>query len=174
MEHRSSITILATRIGCTATTISFERRISSPTGTAIRSGFGNTSRQQRQVFTLNETHIFGPALVNEASSRFNRFHSATTPNAQQSPADFGINNGITQAIGLPQISVAGGLNFGGPSTNPSGRGDTTVVIGDSLNYQRGKALLKLGVSFVNSLTTISGRAPEVLTSHGGLLYCGQC
>lgn len=110
-------------------------------------GFGNTSRQQRQLFTLNETHIFGPALVNELRLGFNRFHSTTTPNAQQNPADFGINNGITQAIGLPQISVAGGLNFGGPSTNPSGRGDTTVVINDTLNYQRGKHSLKLGGEF---------------------------
>ena len=110
-------------------------------------GFGNTSRQQRQIFTLNETHIFGPALVNELRLGFNRFHSTTTPNAQQNPADFGINNGITQAIGLPQISVAGALNFGGPSINPSGRGDTTIVIGNTLNYQRGNHSLKFGGEF---------------------------
>jgi Carboxypeptidase regulatory-like domain/TonB dependent receptor-like, beta-barrel len=110
-------------------------------------GFGNTSRQQRQVLTLNETHIFGPSLVNELRLGFNRLHSATTPNAQQNPVEFGINNGITEAIGLPQISVAGALNFGGPSTNPSGRGDTTIMIGDSLHYQRGKHSLKFGGEF---------------------------
>jgi hypothetical protein len=110
-------------------------------------GFGNTSRQQRQVLTLNETHIFGPALVNELRLGFNRLHSATTPNAQQNPVEFGINNGITQAIGLPQISVAGALNFGGPSISPSGRGDTTIMIGDSLHYQRGKHSLKFGGEF---------------------------
>ena len=110
-------------------------------------GFGNTSRQQRQVFTLNETHIFGPTLVNELRLGFNRFNSTTAPNARQNPADFGINNGITQAIGLPQISVAGGLNFGGPSINPSGRADTTIAISDSLNYQRGRHYLKLGGEF---------------------------
>ncbi len=110
-------------------------------------GFGNTSRQQRQVFTLNETHVFGPTLVNELRFGFNRLHSATTPNAQQNPSDFGINNGITEAIGLPQISVAGALNFGGPSTNPSGRGDTSIVIADTLNYQRGKHSLKFGGEF---------------------------
>jgi len=110
-------------------------------------GFGNTSRQQRQVFTVNETHIFGPTLVNELRLGFNRLHSATTPNAQQNPADFGINNGITEAIGLPQISVAGSLNFGGPSVNPSGRGDTTIVISDTLHYQRGKHALKVGGEF---------------------------
>lgn len=107
-------------------------------------GFGNTTTQLRQVFTFNETHIFGPMLVNEFRFGFNRFSSATNPNAQQNPAEFGIDNGITASIGLPQISVAGGLNFGGPSINPSGRGDTTFVIGDSFNYQYGKHSLKAG------------------------------
>ena len=107
-------------------------------------GFGNTTLQLRQVFTVNETHIFGPKLVNELRFGFNRFSSATTPNAQQDPAEFGISNGITDPIGLPQISVAGGLNFGGPSINPSGRGDTTFIVGDSFNYQRGEHSFKAG------------------------------
>ncbi len=110
-------------------------------------GFGNTTLQLRQVLTLNETHIFGPTLVNELRFGFNRFSSATTPNAQLNPTDFGINNGITDPIGLPQISVAGGLNFGGPSINPSGRGDTTFIVSDSFTYQRGRHSLKGGGEF---------------------------
>jgi Carboxypeptidase regulatory-like domain/TonB dependent receptor len=107
-------------------------------------GFGNTTLQLRQVFTFNETHIFSPMLVNELRFGFNRFSSATTPNAQLNPTDFGINHGITDPIGLPQISVAGGLNFGGPSINPSGRADTTYIVADSFSYQRGKHSLKGG------------------------------
>ena len=110
-------------------------------------GFGNTTVQLRQVFTLNETHIFGSMLVNELRFGFNRFSSATTPNAQLNPTEFGINHGITEPIGLPQITVAGGLNFGGPSNNPSGRGDTTFITGDSFNYQRGKHSVKGGGEF---------------------------
>ena len=110
-------------------------------------GFGNTTVQLRQVLTLNETHIFSPALVNELRFGFNRFSSATTPNAQLNPSEFGINHGISEAIGLPQISVAGGLNFGGPSINPSGRSDTTFIVGDSFNYQRGSHSLKAGGEF---------------------------
>jgi hypothetical protein len=110
-------------------------------------GFGNSSKLLRQVFTLNETHIFGPAVVNEIRLGFNRFSSATNPNAQLNPADFGINNGIVQPIGLPQISVAGGLNFGGPSINPSGRGDTTYVVADSISYLRGAHSFKFGGEF---------------------------
>ena len=107
-------------------------------------GFGNTTLQLRQVFTFNETHIFSPMLVNELRFGFNRLSSATTPNAQLNPTDFGINHGITDPIGLPQITVAGGLNFGGPSINPSGRADTTFIVVDSFTYQRGKHSLKGG------------------------------
>lgn len=110
-------------------------------------GFGNFSRLLRQIFTVNETHIFGPALVNELRFGFNRFSSATRPNAQLNPADFGINNGIAQPIGLPQINVAGGLDFGGPSVNPSGRGDTTFVIADTVNYLLSRHSIKFGGEF---------------------------
>jgi hypothetical protein len=110
-------------------------------------GFGNTTVQLRQVFTFNETHIFRPTLVNELRVGFNRFSSASTPNAQQNPSEFGINNGISEPIGLPQINIAGGLNFGGPSINPSGRGDTTFVVGDSFSYQCGNHSFNAGGEF---------------------------
>ncbi len=114
------------------------------TGSTIP-GFGNTSRALRQIFTLNETHTFGPNIVNEARAGFNRFSSSSTPNAQLNPAEFGILNGITTPIGLPQINVAGGsLNFGGPAAQPSGRGDTTFVVADNLTWLYGRHSLKFG------------------------------
>lgn len=110
-------------------------------------GFGNYTKLLRQVFTLNETHIFGPSLINQLSVGFNRFSSRTNPNAQLNPAEFGIRNGISQPIGLPQITVAGGLNFGGPSINPSGRGDTTFTGSDTVSYLSGPHSIKLGGEF---------------------------
>jgi hypothetical protein len=111
-------------------------------------GFGNFVRAQRQSFTLNETHIFNPNVVNEFGFGLNRLEAATKPNAQLNPAEFGINNGINELIGLPQISIAGGnLNFGGPSPQPSGRGNTSFAFSDSLILLRGRHSLKLGGEF---------------------------
>ncbi len=108
-------------------------------------GFGNTSQALRQIFTLNETHVFSTVLVNEARVGFNRFSSRTNPNAQFNPAEFGILNGVNQPIGLPQINVAGGnLNFGGPAAQPSGRGDTTFVAADTVSWFSGPHSLKFG------------------------------
>ena len=108
-------------------------------------GFGDTRQSRRQIFTLNETHTFGAAVVNEARFGFNRIHIAFTPNAQLNPLDFGIQNGVTEDIGLPQMAIGGsGLNFGGPTGFPQGRSDTTYVVSDTLNYLRGNHSLKFG------------------------------
>jgi outer membrane receptor protein involved in Fe transport len=108
-------------------------------------GFGDTRQSQRQIFTLNETHIFGPNLTNEARLGFNRVNITFTPNLQVNPADFGINNGVNQDLGLPQISITGfNFNIGGPAGFPQGRADMTVVLSDTLNYLRGSHSFKFG------------------------------
>lgn len=116
-------------------------------GTTIP-GFGAHSYSRRQVLTLNEMHTFSTSVVNEARIGFNRIYGVDTPVAQLNPADFGILNGHSEPIGLPQMIIAGGnLNFGGPSINPSGRGDTTFVGADTLSWLAGRHSLKLGGEF---------------------------
>jgi hypothetical protein len=61
------------------------------------------------------------------------------------PLDFGINDGVTEPLGLPQITVGGGgPNFGGPAGFPQGRADTTYVLSDTLNSLHGNHSLKFG------------------------------
>jgi hypothetical protein len=108
-------------------------------------GFGHNYLGHRQFFSLNETHALDGRLLNEARTGFNRQLGSTRPNARLNPADFGIQNGITKPIGLPQIDIAGGaLDFGGPSTLPTGRGDTTFVAGDTVSCVCGRHSVKLG------------------------------
>ena len=111
-------------------------------------GFGHIQLPARQFFSIADTHSSAQAWINELRLGFNRIASTTEPAAQLNPADFGIRNGINQPIGLPQISVAGGaLNFGGPSTFPSGRTDTTLVAGDVWSGVYGRNSLKIGGEF---------------------------
>ncbi len=107
-------------------------------------GYGDTRAAHRQVFTLNETHVFSSQTVNELRFGFNRVHITFQPNFTQPDSNFGINLGIA-TIGLPQISVTGlGLNIGGPAGFPQGRGDTTFVVSDTLNYLHGNHNFKFG------------------------------
>ena len=108
-------------------------------------GFGDTRQSHRQIGTFNETHVFGTSLVNEARFGFNRIHITFTPNAALNPVDYGIQDGVTTALGIPQIAVGGiGLNFGGPQNFPQGRTDTTIVASDTATYLLAKHTIKLG------------------------------
>jgi hypothetical protein len=122
-------------------------------GTTIP-GFGSNILPLHQFFSINETHIFGQS-INELRLGVNRLSSATLPNALLNPADFGIQGGINQPIGLPQISVAGGaLNFGGPSVVPSGTGRTVFVAGDTISCLCGRHSLKMGLEFRELLNNV--------------------
>jgi Carboxypeptidase regulatory-like domain/TonB dependent receptor len=108
-------------------------------------GWGDTRQSRRQIFTLNQTHIFGPNLTNEARLGLNRINITFTPNAQLNPDDFGFNNGVHEPIGLSQLSITGfNFNLGGPAGFPQGRADTTIVVSDTLNYLRGNHSFKFG------------------------------
>jgi len=108
-------------------------------------GFGDTRHSHRQIGTFNETHVFGPGFVNEARFGFNRINITFEPNATLNPVDFGISDGITSDLALPQVTIVGlGLNFGGPSGFPQGRTDTTFVVSDTASYLRGIHAIKIG------------------------------
>jgi outer membrane receptor protein involved in Fe transport len=112
--------------------------------------FGDTRESKRQIATFSVDQTFSANLVNEARLGFNRIHITFSPNAKQDPAAFGINDGLSGPVGLPQIVINGvgnGLNFGGPGGFPQGRGDTTAVLADTLNYLHGKHSFKFGGEF---------------------------
>jgi carboxypeptidase family protein/TonB-dependent receptor-like protein len=108
-------------------------------------GFGDNRNARRQILTLSEAHVFGPSLTNEARVGYNRIHIIFTPNFLANPANFGINNGITTPLGLPQINITStGLNFGGPRGFPQGRGDTTAAFSDTVRWLHGRHSLSMG------------------------------
>src|SRR5690606_28951684 len=104
-------------------------------------GFGATGRTRSEILTLNEVHSLRNSVVNNVRLGFNRLFGTSTPLAQLDPADFQIANGVERRgglasrTGLPQFHIDGGaLTFGGPANFPSGRGDTTVVVADTLSF----------------------------------------
>ena len=109
-------------------------------------GFGDTRGGHRQVMTVNETHIFNQALVNEVRFGYNRLNISFNPNTLVDTNALGINVGQTQMpIALPEIRITGpGLDIGGPSAFPSGREVTTFAAGDTATYLKGNHIIKFG------------------------------
>ncbi|HEV3057073.1 MAG TPA: carboxypeptidase regulatory-like domain-containing protein [Vicinamibacterales bacterium] len=108
-------------------------------------GFGDNRGGHRQVLTVNETHVFSQALVNEVRAGYNRISISFNPSLVLNPADLGINVGVNFPIGLPQITISGpGLNIGGPAGFPSAREVTTGAFGDTATYLHGNQIIKFG------------------------------
>ena len=112
-------------------------------GTSIP-GFGQRRAITKTTLTVSDTHMFSAGLLNEA--RFGRTmqDGGTFPATALNPVDFGIVNGVTRPLGLPQMVVAGALSFGGPATLPQGRHDTLYVFNDTLTHIAGRHTLKAG------------------------------
>jgi len=116
-----------------------------PTAGANIPGFGDTRDGFRHLMTLSEDHTFGPALANTLRLGFNRIHLTFTPTALD-PAAFNMNipAGSPGAVGLPNIVVSGSMSFGGPVSEPQGRGDTTGVLNDTLSWLKGRHSFAFG------------------------------
>lgn len=108
--------------------------------------FGDTRDGLRDLLTVSEDHTFGPTLTNTVRLGFNRIHLTFTPNELLNPAAFGVTlpTGAPANSGLPFFNVGGGLGFGGPTGEPQGRGDTTVVLNDSVNFLKGRNAFVFG------------------------------
>ena len=108
-------------------------------------GWGDTRASRRQIGTVSEDHIFGPALTNTVRVGYNRIHITFSPNQKLNSTTFNINNGVNTVIGLAQIDIGGGaLDFGGPAGFPQGRGDTSAVLNDTLSWLKGRHTFAFG------------------------------
>ena len=103
---------------------------------------GDNRGGRRQLLSLNESWVISPTLVNEARIGANRIHIVFDPDVLVNPQAYNINDGVTTAIGLPEMTISGGWTFG--SSSESARGDTTSVLGDTLSWTKGKHTIKMG------------------------------
>jgi hypothetical protein len=113
------------------------------TGNSIP-GFGSVSHPSAYILTITDTQVIGPRSVNELRFGRNKLNGGTYTASTANPADFGIGDGVTDPIGLPQMIVAGDLNFGGPGTLPQGRRDASYIVNDTFSLTNGRHALKFG------------------------------
>jgi hypothetical protein len=124
-----------------------QRKEPNSSGATIPGG-GDTRQSHRQLFTLSETHVVNSNTVNDFRMGFNRIKinfTADVQNAGLDPSAFGIQDGQSGPVGIPQVIVSGaGLVFGGERNFPQGRGDLTAVASDTLSYLHGNHSFKFG------------------------------
>ena len=107
-------------------------------------GFGQVSHPSAYILTITDTQVYGARGVNELRFGRNKLNGGTYPASTLNPSDYGIRDGVADPIGLPQMIVAGDLNFGGPGPLPQGRHDTSYILNDTYTYMTGRHALKFG------------------------------
>ncbi len=116
-----------------------------PPGCATVPGYGDQRVARRQLMTFGESHVFTPTVVNEFRLGYNRIHITFDPTNKLDPSTFGINNGNTGPVGIPETIITSiGLDFGGQRDFPQGRADLTTVISDTVDWVHGRHNIKFG------------------------------
>jgi len=110
-------------------------------------GGGDQRNGTRQLLTFNEDWTLSPSLTNEFRAGGNRIHIVFAADNMDAAPAFGIDSGVTAAIGLPQITVTGAFTFGGISGFPQGRGDDVGTFSDTLSWVHGNHIIKFGGEF---------------------------
>jgi hypothetical protein len=116
-------------------------------------GYGGSIDFHNRVFTLADTHVFNPNLINEARFGFSRIDGPSTPQepfvgTPTSPA-FGINNplctaGNTRFCGMPTIGVTGLFTIGSTSLADQRSTVNSFQYSDMMSWTHGRHFLRFG------------------------------
>jgi hypothetical protein len=112
-------------------------------------GFGTEIEFQNRVFSLSDTHIFSPSLINQARVGYSRINGPSHPVEPFQNSDFGINNplctaGDSRFCGLSTIYVANMFTIGGYSLADQRSTTETFEYGDMVSYTKGRHSLRFG------------------------------
>ncbi|MGB8012006.1 MAG: carboxypeptidase regulatory-like domain-containing protein [Terriglobales bacterium] len=108
-------------------------------------GYGGNITFSNRVFSLTDTHVFSPHLINEAHFGFSRINAPSTPQEPFSNAQFGINNPLAaQYPGLATIEVTGLFTVGSTPLGDQKSTTENFQWTDTVSYTHGKHFLRVG------------------------------
>ncbi len=131
--------------------------------------YRDQARVRSQNATLSETHIFGPALMNEARFTFNRVHaSRRPPPGAPNVNDFGLNIFQPEPNAIQNLNVSGFFSFGDNPTAKFVRSGFEFT--DQIRWIRGRHSLTIGGEVARQRVDIVNqfRQPGTFTFSGDI------
>ncbi len=109
-------------------------------------GFGTTQEFTARLFSLTDTHVFSPNLVNEARFGVNRALGSTGFQNLIPLSSVGMTRFNSAQFGdIPSIVLSGGFTLGYSVNADQADADTTYQYFDNVSYIRGKHQMTYGV-----------------------------
>lgn len=118
----------------------------SPNGGGVSLGQGQNSPATNKHAALTDTETFTPKLLNEFRIGFTNIKSISEGIENVNVGDIGMQKWDSAIYpGIPALSISGLLSFGGIGVNSfTHGGNTSITIGDTVSWVKGKHTLRLG------------------------------
>lgn len=111
-------------------------------------GFGGTANLNQRVFSLDDTEVLTPRVVNAVHFGFGFITTGSQPQEPFTSAQTGISSPLSNLFtGMPEISVANYFDLGASPFADNGGVEKTYTVGDTLSWQKGRHSLKFGVEY---------------------------
>ena len=134
-------------------------------------GFGSRRNTRNQQWGTSETHIFSPALINEARFAFVRVNFGEfSVNAGKNLASAVGIQGVASGYGLPNFSISGYSAIGDPSNLPDTWTDNEYGVSDTVSLLKGSHSLRFGGDYQRSqhFNDFAAYVGGLLAFNGGL------
>jgi len=125
----------------------------SPYAGSDLGGFGNRNSSRPVLTGLEDTHAFGPSLVNEFRAGLTRYseHDRSAFGSQDVNAAFGLPGpGATNLDGFPRFTILNLASLGDSSSTPFNLTINTYDVGEALSWTRGRHMLKFGADILRT------------------------
>jgi hypothetical protein len=148
--------------------------VALPSGGANVPGFGADRQQNNHVISLQDIHILGPKIVNEARAGYSFTRQDAFGRDPVKDSDVGIkraNADVYPGLGLIRLG-AGGMTIGNAGTNVDIQAqDSTTTFIDILSITRGQHNIRTGGEILNyrvNVTTNNNRRGQIVFQNSDL------
>ena len=119
-----------------------DSRIEPATSTNLP-GFGDVRDAHRYHGTVSHQATLSPRVLNQTVVGFNMLDAVAYAVDDSVPSAFGINNGVTDPVGLPNVNVVGWFQLG-HGTAPFGWRDPKFSVRNAFSVLAGRHSMRIG------------------------------
>jgi hypothetical protein len=111
-------------------------------------GFGANTNFNQRVLSVDDIHIFSPALVNDARVGYTNITTSATPQEPFTSAQLAVASPLSNLFpGMPEISVANDFDLGASPFSDNRAAEPTYTAGDTISWTKGSHSLKFGFEY---------------------------